>query len=133
MSAGSSSDSSNSPVNVNQVRDGEIVNIKNVDQSKVHYLEINGKIQAFEEVAPSASKNISNAKDQSKGDVSAGPTLRAFHFEKASEELANAYDKAHPDSNGKTSGQPNPFGFQNQKSEHQNLYVKHYDDMMKAA
>jgi hypothetical protein len=157
MTASSSSGNSNSAnqIDVGQVGNNQLVDITKVDQSNVKYFVVDGKLQMFEQVGANvaagiqseATSNGANSSTSSKSEATA--KLRAFHWEKATDDQAAEYNKstnqgsgkvgaqsgnskvAAQSSNGKVTNQSSNSLFTS--SNNNNLYVKHYDDSIKAA
>jgi hypothetical protein len=154
MTASSSSGNSNSrnQIDVGQVGNNELVDITKVDHSNVHYFVVDGKLRMFEQVGANVAAGI-QSEDTSNGTSStsnseANGKLRAFHWEKATDDQAADYNSVNQGNgkvgsqsgNGKVAAQSNNGKVSNQStnssftsSNNDNLYVKHYDDSIKAA
>jgi hypothetical protein len=153
MTASSSSGNGGNMMDVSQVANNQLVDVSKVDHSNVKYLVVDGQVRMFEQIGASAAAGIKSENSSSGSNSSASSAdnsgLRAFHWEKATDDQAAEYNRNMNQGNGKTGQSSNgKVGMQSSNgkvtgvsnntnsffgSGNNNLYVKHYDESIKAA
>jgi hypothetical protein len=156
-------------MDISQVSNNQVADVSKIDTSTIKYQIVDGTMRMFEQVGAKAAAGIKS--ETAAGDSSTAAAtnstekggLRAFHWEKATDDQVADYNKTAEQGNGKTGqsgngkvSQQNGFGKVDGQSANahcgngkvtgqtanpgthttangSDLWVKHYDDSIKAA
>lgn len=124
MAASSNSSSSNQPkvdTNINSIADGGIVDSSKMNVTGIGLRVENGVARNFEQVANTSAKGISTA-DQ-----------KDFYLVKATDAEAQKYREANKEPQGKSPGEFFAKAPSCECAKNDNLWVKHYGTLGKAA